>query len=208
MRQIVLASKNIGKIKELERLLGKFASDVKVLGITDFPEMPEVIESGNSLSENAWLKAKQISVFSKLPTLADDSGLFIDALAGKPGIYSSRWSGYEGNDSLERDRLNIEKALTELVDIPVGKRGAQFKTVVAFYMPNSDGSFFEQEQLGVLKGQISQVAIGNSGFGYDPIFIPDGFNETLAQLTAGVKDEVSHRGKALRAIAPFLLDHL
>ena len=103
MRQIVLASKNIGKIKELERLLGKFASDVKVLGITDFPEMPEVIESGNSLSENAWLKAKQISVFSKLPTLADDSGLFIDALAGKPGIYSSRWSGYEGNDPSRRD---------------------------------------------------------------------------------------------------------
>jgi XTP/dITP diphosphohydrolase len=208
MRQIVLASKNIGKILELERLLGKFAPDVKVLGLTGFPDMPEVIESGNSLSENAWLKAKQISVYTNLPTLADDSGLFINALAGKPGIYSSRWSGYEGNDSSQRDRLNIEKALTELFDVPVGKRGAQFKTVVAFYMPKNEGSFFEQEQLGELKGQISQVAVGESGFGYDPIFIPDGFKETLAQLPAGVKDEVSHRGKALRAITPFLLDHL
>jgi XTP/dITP diphosphohydrolase len=208
MRKIVLASKNRGKIAELERLLSKFVSDVKVLGLTDFPNMPEVIESGNSLSENAWLKAKQISVFSNLPTLADDSGLFIDALAGKPGIYSSRWSGYEGDDWVQRDRLNIEKTLTELAGVPVGKRGAQFKTVVAFYKPNTDGSFFEQETVGVLTGQISQVAVGEFGFGYDPIFIPDGFKETLAQLPAGVKDEVSHRGKALGAIAPFLLDHL
>jgi len=88
------------------------------------------------------LRPSKYQVFSKLPTLADDSGLFIDALAGKPGIYSSRWSGYEGNDPSRRDLLNIEKALTELVDIPVGKRGAQFKTVVAFYMPNYRWEFF------------------------------------------------------------------
>jgi XTP/dITP diphosphohydrolase len=208
MRQLVLASKNVGKIAELERLLGKYASNIKVLGLNDFPNMPEVIESGKSLSENAWLKAKQISNFSTMPTLADDSGLFIDALDGQPGIYSSRWAGYEGSDSRQKDQLNISKALSELANIPVGKRGAQFKTMVAFYKPNSDGSFIEHEQLGVLSGQISQRAIGEFGFGYDPIFIPDGFKETLAQLAPGVKDEVSHRALALRAIAPFLLDHL
>ena len=208
MRQLVLASKNTGKIAELERLLGKYASNIKGLGLSDFPDMPEVVESGKSLSENAWLKAKQISNFSTLPTLADDSGLFIDALDGQPGIYSSRWAGYEGNDSRHKDQLNISKALSEMANIPVGKRGAQFKTIVAFYKPNSDGSFLEHEQLGVLNGQISQTAIGEFGFGYDPIFIPDGFKETLAQLGPGVKDEVSHRSLALRAIAPFLLDHL
>jgi XTP/dITP diphosphohydrolase len=127
--------------------------------------MPEVIESGKSLSENAWLKAKQISNFSTLPTLADDSGLFIDALDGQPGIYSSRWAGYEGNDSRQKDQLNISKALSELANIPVGKRGAQFKTMVAFYKPNSDGSFIEHEQLGVFKaaryhkGQLVSLAL-------------------------------------------------
>ena len=208
MRQLVLASKNIGKIKELERLLSKYASDIEVLGLNDFPDMPEVIESGDSLSQNAWLKAKQISSYSKLPAFADDSGLFIDALSGAPGIYSARWSGYEGSDPKQRDLLNISKALSELAETPVDNRGAQFKTVVAFYKPNKDGSFTEIEQTGLLKGQISQSPIGNFGFGYDPIFIPDGFKETLAQLAPGVKDEVSHRGMALRAIAPFLLDHL
>ena len=132
MRQLVLASKNAGKIAELERLLGKYASNIKVLGLNDFPNMPEVVESGKSLSENAWLKAKQISNFSTLPTLADDSGLFIDALGGQPGIYSARWAGYEGNDSRQKDQLNISKALSELANIPVGKRGAQFKLLSLF----------------------------------------------------------------------------
>ena len=208
MRKIVLATKNTGKIAEFERLLSEFTPDVKVLGLADFPDMPEVVESGKTLNENARLKAKAICEFSKLPALADDSGLFIDALGGAPGIYSARWAGYEGLDSKMKDLANINKALEELKDVPMGSRGAQFRSVVAFCRQNLDSSFLEKEELGVLSGQILTQPIGSAGFGYDPIFSPDEFDQSLAQLPSRVKDEVSHRGIALRAIAPFLRDHL
>ena len=208
MRQLVLATKNKGKIVEFERLLNQHAQSIKVLGLTDFPDMPEVVESGETLSENAKLKAKSISIATNLPCLADDSGLFIDALAGDPGIYSARWAGYEGSDSGERDRMNIEKVLTQLKDVPVQNRGAQFKAVVAFYKPTSDGFAIEKEELGVLPGEIVLAPLGDGGFGYDPIFKPAGFDQTLAQLSPGVKDEVSHRGIAFRAMTPFLLSNL
>ena len=208
MRQLVLATKNKGKIVEFERLLNQHAQSIKVLGLTDFPDMPEVVESGETLSENAKLKAKSISIATNLPCLADDSGLFIDALAGDPGIYSARWAGYEGSDSGERDRMNIEKVLAQLKDVPVQNRGAQFKAVVAFYKPTSDGFAIEKEELGVLPGEIVLAPLGDGGFGYDPIFKPAGFDQTLAQLSPGVKDEVSHRGIAFRAMTPFLLSNL
>jgi XTP/dITP diphosphohydrolase len=208
MRKIVLATKNTGKIAEFERLLSEFTPDVKVLGLADFPDMPEVVESGKTLNENARLKAKAICEFSKLPALADDSGLFIDALGGAPGVYSARWAGYEGVDSKMKDLANINKALEELKDVPKGSRGAQFRSVVAFCRQNLDLSFLEKEELGVLSGQILTQPIGSAGFGYDPIFSPDQFDQSLAQLPPRVKDEVSHRGIALRAIAPFLRDHL
>jgi len=207
MRKLVLATKNLGKIAEFERLLSQFTPDVKVLGLSDFPDMPEVVESGKTLNENARLKAKAICEFSKLPALADDSGLFIDALGGQPGVYSARWAGYEGVDAM-RDLANINKALEELKDVPKGSRGAQFRSVVAFCRQNLDSSFLEKEELGVLSGQILTQPIGSAGFGYDPIFSPDQFDQSLAQLPPRVKDEVSHRGIALRAIAPFLRDHL
>ena len=208
MRKIVLATKNTGKIAEFERLLSQFTPDVKVLGLSDFPDMPEVVESGKTLNENARLKAKAICEFSKLPALADDSGLFIDALGGQPGVYSARWAGFEGVDTKMRDLANINKALEELKDVPKGSRGAQFRSVVAFCRQNLDSSFLEKEELGVLSGQILTQPIGSAGFGYDPIFSPDQFDQSLAQLPPRVKDEVSHRGIALRAIAPFLRDHL
>ena len=208
MRKIVLATKNTGKIAEFERLLSQFTPDIKVLGLSDFPDMPEVVEIGKTLNENARLKAKAICEFTKLPALADDSGLFIDALGGQPGVYSARWAGYEGVDSKMRDLANINKALEELKDVPKGSRGAQFRSVVAFCRQNLDSSFLEKEELGVLSGQILTQPIGSAGFGYDPIFSPDQFDQSLAQLPPRVKDEVSHRGIALRAIAPFLRDHL
>jgi len=208
MRQLVLATKNKGKIVEFERLLNQHAQSIKVLGLSDFPDMPEVAESGKTLSENSKLKAKSISIATNLPCLADDSGLFIDALAGDPGIYSARWAGYEGSDSGERDRMNIEKVLTQLKDVPAQNRGAQFKAVVAFYKPTADGLSIEKEELGVMPGEIVLVPLGDGGFGYDPIFKPTGFDQTLAQLSPGVKDEVSHRGIAFRAITPFLLSNL
>ena len=208
MRRLVLATKNKGKIVEFERLLNQHAQSIKVLGLSDFPDMPDVTESGKTLSENAKLKAKSISIATNLPCLADDSGLFIDALAGDPGIYSARWAGYEGSDSGERDRMNIEKVLTQLKDVPVQNRGAQFKAVVAFYKPTADGLAIEKEELGVMPGEIVLAPLGDGGFGYDPIFKPTGFDQTLAQLSPGVKDEVSHRGIAFRAITPFLLSNL
>jgi XTP/dITP diphosphohydrolase len=208
MRKIVLATKNTGKIAEFERLLSEFTPDVKVLGLADFPDMPEVVESGKTLNENARLKAKAICEFSNLPALADDSGLFIDALGGQPGVYSARWAGYEGLDSKMKDLANINKALEELKDVPKGLRGAQFRSVVAFCRQNLDSTFLEKDELGVLSGQILTQPIGSAGFGYDPIFMPDLFDQSLAQLPPRVKDEVSHRGIALRAIAPFLRDHL
>jgi len=208
MRRLVLATKNKGKIVEFERLLNQHAQSIKVLGLSDFPDMPDVMESGKTLSENAKLKAKSISIATNLPCLADDSGLFIDALAGDPGIYSARWAGYEGSDSGERDRMNIEKVLTQLKDVPVQNRGAQFMAVVAFYKPTADGLAIEKEELGVMPGEIVLAPLGDGGFGYDPIFKPTGFDQTLAQLSPGVKDEVSHRGIAFRAMTPFLLSNL
>ena len=208
MRQLVLATKNLGKITEFDRLLAEFASDITVLGLSDYPDMPEVEESGKTLSENARLKAKAISQFTHLPALADDSGLFIDALDGQPGIYSARFSGYAGSDSALRDLANINKVLELLINTQDGQRGAQFKSVVAFYKPNKDGTAIEKEELGVLAGRIISTPRGDGGFGYDPIFSPNDFEQTLAELSPRVKDEVSHRGIALRAIAPFLRDHL
>ena len=208
MRKLVLATKNLGKIAEFERLLSQFTPDIKVLGLSDFPDMPEVVEIGKTLNENARLKAKAICEFTKLPALADDSGLFIDALGGQPGIYSARWAGFEGVDAKMRDLANINKALEELKDVPKESRGAQFRSVVAFCRQNLDSSFLEKDELGVLSGQILTQPIGSAGFGYDPIFSPDQFDQSLAQLPPRVKDEVSHRGIALRAIAPFLRDHL
>lgn len=208
MRQLVLATKNLGKIAEFDRLLNQFASDIKVLGLSDYPDMPEVEETGTTLSENARLKAKAISKFTNLPALADDSGLFIDALNGQPGIYSARFSGYEGSDPKQRDLANIRKVLKLLTDVPASERGAQFKAVVAFYKPNQDGTVIEKEEIGVLTGEIILSPRGDGGFGYDPIFSPDDFDQSLAELLPGVKDEISHRGIALRAIAPFLRDHL
>ena len=205
MRKLILATQNKGKIAEFERLLAEHASDIQVLGLTDFPDMPDVEESGQTLSENAFLKARAIANFAKLPALADDSGLFVDFLSGKPGVFSARFGGYVGNDAKQRDLININKVLTALIDAPVEKRGAQFKCVVAFANPESN---FEHEELGELKGQITLQPAGNAGFGYDPIFTPINFEQTLAELGAGVKDRISHRGQALRAIAPILNQHL
>ena len=208
MKKLVLASKNQGKITELERILSDYATDIKVLGLKEFPNMPEVIESGNSLTENSLLKAKQISEFTGLPALADDSGLFVDALNGDPGVYSARWAQYLGDDARTRDRLNMEKVLSQLLEIPSGKRSAKFKTSVTFYDAKLDGLVVKKEQKGELEGEISKQPFGSNGFGYDPIFVPHGFNKTLAQLDGGQKDQISHRGKALRAILPYLIEHL
>jgi XTP/dITP diphosphohydrolase len=208
MLKLVLASKNLGKIAEFERMLGQQANSVKVLGLNDFPDMPDVEESGKSLSENARLKAQAIAKFTNLPALADDSGLFIDALNADPGVLSARWAGYQGVNSQERDRANIQKVLAQLKGVPKPERGAQFKSVVAYCDFRDQLQMIEKEELGVLNGEILLEPIGDGGFGYDPIFMPTGFDKSLAQLPPGVKDEVSHRGIAFRAIIAFIKSNL
>ena len=208
MLKLVLASKNLGKIAEFERMLGQQASLVKVLGLNDFPDMPDVEESGKTLSENARLKAQAIAKFTNLPALADDSGLFIDALNADPGVLSARWAGYQGISSQERDRANIQKVLAQLNGVPKPERGAQFKSVVAYCDLRDQLQMIEKEASGVLNGEILLEPIGDGGFGYDPIFMPTGFDKSLAQLPPGVKDEVSHRGIAFRAIIAFIKSNL
>jgi XTP/dITP diphosphohydrolase len=170
--------------------------------------MPDVEESGKSLSENARLKAQAIAKFTNLPALADDSGLFIDALNADPGVLSARWAGYQGVNSQERDRANIQKVLAQLKGVPKPERGAQFKSVVAYCDLRDQLQMIEKEELGVLDGEILLEPIGDGGFGYDPIFMPTGFDKSLAQLPPGVKDEVSHRGIAFRAIIAFIKSNL
>ena len=208
MLKLVLASKNLGKIAEFERMLGQQANSVKVLGLNYFPDMPDVEESGKSLSENARLKAQAIAKFTNLPALADDSGLFIDALNADPGVLSARWAGYQGVNSQERDRANIQKVLAQLKGVPKPERGAQFKSVVTYCDLRDQLQIIEKEELGVLNGEILLEPIGDGGFWYDPIFMPTGFDKSLAQLPPGVKDEVSHRGIAFRAIIAFIKSNL
>ena len=188
--------------------LGKHAGEIKVLGLIDFPDLPDVEESGITLSENAKLKAKAISDFTNLPALADDSGLFIDALNSDPGILSARWGGYQGSNSAIRDQINISKVLDQLKNVRLADRTAQFKAVVYFYMKKNNGVIVEKEELGILPGAIITEPRGSGGFGYDPIFVPVGFDQTLAEISPEVKDEVSHRGIAMRAITTSLLSNL
>jgi XTP/dITP diphosphohydrolase len=204
MRKLVLATQNSGKIKEFERLLGEFVSDVQVLGLRDFPDMPDIPETGRTFIENSLLKARGISKFTNLPALSDDSGLCIDYLNGDPGIYSARWSGVHGDDA-----ANISKVLLQLDGVPPSNRSAHFRCEVALVFP--DGHEHQGREItesGKLSGIITLSPRGTSGFGYDPIFQPLGSELTLGELTHGEKDRISHRGIAMRAIAPRILELL
>jgi XTP/dITP diphosphohydrolase len=204
MRKLVLATQNNGKIKEFERLLAEFVSDVQVLGLRDFPDMPDIAETGESFIENSLLKARGICEFTQLPTLADDSGLCIDYLNGDPGIYSARWSGVHGDDA-----ANISKVLLQLEGAPQSERSAQFVCEVALVFPV--GHLHQGRELiesGKLTGFITLSPRGTAGFGYDPIFQPVGSELTLGEFAHGEKDKISHRGIAMRAIAPRILELL
>jgi XTP/dITP diphosphohydrolase len=199
MRKLVLATHNGGKIKEFERLLAEFASDVQVLGLRDFPDMPDIPETGKTFIENSLLKARGICEFTKLPTLADDSGLCIDYLNGDPGIYSARWSGVHGDDA-----ANIAKVLFQLEGVQPAERSAHFVCEVALVFPSGH----ELIESGKLSGFITLSPRGTAGFGYDPIFQPIGSDLTLGELAHGEKDKISHRGIAMRAMAPRILESL
>ena len=188
---VVLATRNEGKIKELARILGS----VTLAGLDEFPGAPEVAETGATFEENALLKARAIAAFTGLPSVADDSGLCVDALNGMPGIFSARWSGAHGDD-----KANLDLVLAQLNDVPDERRGANFTCAAALARPDGTSDVV----LGEITGHLIRVPRGSGGFGYDPIFVPDGYDVTTAEMTADEKDSISHRGKAFRALAPFI----
>lgn len=208
MKRVVLATRNQGKIAEFERLLAEYASDISVLGLRDFPDLPDVEETGATLEENALLKSRAVAAFTGLPALADDSGLFVDALGGDPGVYSARWAGDHGNDLANTEKVLAQ--MRELADVKPGlDRSAAFRCVIALSFPQGHPHGGEDLiEVGEMPGSLIEEARGDQGFGYDPIFIPKGLSLTSAQLSPDEKDLRSHRGRAMRAIAPRLIDLL
>jgi XTP/dITP diphosphohydrolase len=191
---IVIATFNYKKSKEIEKILKSFLPDIKFLSLKNFNNIKKIEEDGNSFEENAIKKAKGYYNQIRKNILAEDSGLVVEALNGAPGVYSSRFSGEKSNDY-----LNNIKLLKLLEKIPTEKRNAKFISVVA--LANEDGIHTFR---GELRGKISFDIRGKSGFGYDPVFIPNGYDKTLAELGPAIKDKISHRFKALKLTAEYL----
>ena len=195
MRQLVLASRNVKKAVEMQRILAEAGLDVQVLSVADFDGVPEVAETGATFEANALLKARAVCAATGLAAVADDSGICVDELNGMPGILSARWAGRHGDDD-----ANLQLLLDHLADTPDERLGAQFRCVIALVTPDGVEHVVEGE----MRGRLVRERQGVNGFGYDPIFVPDGFDRTSAELSAAEKDAISHRGKALRALVPLL----
>ena len=193
--RLVLATANQHKLAELTRILASASMAVAATGLRDFPGAPDVRETGATFAENALLKAHAIAEFTGLPAVADDSGICVDALNGMPGVLSARWSGRPGDDA-----GNLRLLLDQLTDVPEGRRGAQFVCAAALVLPTGR----EHVSEGALHGRLIREPMGANGFGYDPIFVPDCAELTTAQMTSEAKDRISHRGKALRGLAPVI----
>jgi len=187
--KLLIGTKNQGKIREILSILGDLP-DVKLLTSAERP-FSEVPETGETFQENALLKARSVSKETGLLVLAEDSGLEVEALKGAPGVRSARFAGGDATDE-----ENIEKLLALLKDLPYEQRRARFVCVAVLHFPD------EQEIIreGELQGQIAREPCGRYGFGYDPVFIPEGYDRTLAELGPAVKDEISHRRKALEQL--------
>jgi XTP/dITP diphosphohydrolase len=203
--RLVLATRNPGKIAELSRILSADGFADGLVGLESFPGGPDVAETGLTFADNALLKARAIAAYTGLPAVADDSGLCVDALHGMPGVFSARWSGKHGDD-----QANLDLVLGQLSD--VSARGAQFVCVAALVLPGAgtDNAAERREwtTTGVLTGSLTRAPRGANGFGYDPIFVPEGASLTTAQLVPEEKDAISHRGRAFRALASVIADHV
>ena len=182
--QIVLATRNFKKVKEIREILKGL--DVEFLFLKDFPEIKEIEEKGKTFSENATLKAREVAHLTKKITLADDSGLEVDALGGRPGIYSARFA--------RNDRERNRKLLKLLKNVPANKRGATFRCAVAIAWPNGKIQVLE----GRYRGRITFKERGKAGFGFDPVFIASRYNKTFAELGLEIKNRISHRSQAFR----------
>jgi len=193
--RLVLATANQKKLAELGRILAAARIEVDLLGRGQFPGAPEVAETGATFAENALLKARAMAHVTGLPTVAEDSGLCVDALNGMPGVLSARWTGRHGDD-----QGNLRLVLAQVADVPDGRRGAHFACAAALVLPTGR----EHVSEGTLYGTLARSPAGTGGFGYDPIFVPDGSELTTAQMSPEAKDAISHRGRALRALAPVI----
>jgi XTP/dITP diphosphohydrolase len=191
--RLVLATANPHKIVELSRILAASSTPVELVGLDEFPGAPDVAETGATFVANARLKAVAVADFTGLPSVADDSGLCVDALNGMPGVLSARWAGRHGDDG-----ANLRLLLDQLADVPDERRGAQFVCAAVLVLPSGAEDVSE----GMVHGRLTREPRGSGGFGYDPIFVPDGESRTTAELSPAAKDAISHRGIALRGLVP------
>jgi XTP/dITP diphosphohydrolase len=201
MRQIVLATRNGHKVRELQTIIADLIGelDLEIVGMGEFPDIADVVETGVTFAENAALKAVAVAGATGLPALADDSGLAVDVLGGAPGVFSARWAGTHG-----QDRANIELLLGQLCDVPDEQRTAAFVCAAALALP--DGTVVVRE--GRMPGKLAREPRGANGFGYDPILVVDGDSRTCAELSFEEKNAISHRGRAFRLLAADLREIL
>ncbi len=192
---VVISSKNKGKLAEFQYIFSKWNMKVITRDEAGVSADFDVEEDGETFEENSLKKAEAIMEICQLPTMADDSGLKIQALNGAPGVFSARFSGEEGNDI-----KNIEKVLDLMKDVPKEARGAYFETVITLLFPSGEKLVAK----GKCQGRINEEPLGDKGFGYDPIFIPDGYEETFAQLGKEIKNQISHRAMALKELERLL----
>jgi XTP/dITP diphosphohydrolase len=195
-RQVLLATRNTKKLAELRRILAPLI-DVQVLGLADVPRFDEVPETGATFADNALLKAREGAAHTGLIAIADDSGLAVDELNGMPGVLSARWAGSHGDDE-----ANLRLLLAQLADTPDDRLAASFVCAAALVTPAG----IEHVVQGRMPGRLVREPVGDNGFGYDPIFIADGEAVTNGELPAARKDAISHRGIALRSLAPYLVE--
>lgn len=197
--RVVFATGNAHKVGEVQAILAAAGADIEVVSLAAWPDAPEPVEDGATFAENALIKARVISAHTGMPTIADDSGICVDALNGMPGIYSARWAGVHGDDA-----ANLRLLLAQMRDVPVERRTAHFLCAAAFVTPDGRERVVE----GTIEGVVVDTPAGDGGFGYDPIFRPHGFNVTTAELSAADKHAISHRGAAFRALAPLVAEIL
>lgn len=193
-KTVVLASRNKHKIEELRSTLAPLNIELK--STFDFSHLKEVAEDKPTLEGNALKKARYVYGETGMPALADDTGLEVDALDGRPGVYSARYAGESATYS-----DNVEKLLDELAGVDPKDRKAQFRTIIAFVTDDETYTFE-----GICRGEIIRVPRGNKGFGYDPVFLPGDYKQTFAELDAEIKNKISHRGRAIEKLRIFLMD--
>lgn len=199
--RVVLATRNAGKLAELRRMVSVMAEarQIQILGLTDVAAYPEPAETERTFEGNALIKARASVAATGLPALADDSGLAVDVLNQMPGVRSARWAGPGASDEENNALL-----LRQLADVPVAERSARFVCAMALVLPNGT----EHVRLGEMRGRLAVSPAGHNGFGYDPLFVAEGNTMTNGELEPSVKDAISHRGRAMRAILPVLVAEL